>query len=370
MNYVNRQYHSILKDILENGNKKESRAGNVLSVFGRMMRFNLKDGFPLITTKKVFYKGMIHELIWFLSGNTNIKYLVDNNVNIWTDDAYRWYKHYIEENNRVYNLHGEIIAKLNNIDISEQPILSKDEFVEAAKEQKVILLCADAEGLGLQFIQYTFGDLGPIYGRQWRSWGGKDQIRNIVDTLKTNPNDRRMILSAWNVNDLDFMALPPCHVIYYFYTRKLSDIERIKLLMEKNEHHDNYLEYETSQLIEICDKENIPTRELSCSFTCRSQDFLLGTPYNISEAALLTHLLAHTVNMLPGEVLYQGIDVHIYENQIEGAKEQLSRDVDKFHLPKLWLNPDKKDIDEFTSDDIKILDYVSYPTIKFPLNVG
>lgn len=369
MNFLNRQYHSILKEILESGSKKESRAGNVLSLFGRMMRVNLKDGFPLITTKRVFYNGMIHELLWFLSGNTNIKYLVDNNVHIWTDDAYRWYKHLVEENNRVYNLHGEIIAKLHGIDISEKEIISKSEFEVYVKKESEILLCRDAEGLGLQFIQYKFGDLGPVYGHQWRRWDGNDQIRNIVNTLKENPDDRRMILSAWNVGELKFMALPPCHVIYYFYTRLLTDSERVELLAKDNPEL-NIFRMEMKDLIELCDDQNIPKRVLSCSFTCRSQDFLLGTPFNISSAALLTHLLAHTVNMLPGEILYQGIDVHVYENQIEGAKEQLSRKVDEYPLPKLWLNPEKKDIDDFTFDDIKILDYESYPTIKFALNVG
>ena len=373
MNIVDKQYLDLMQDILDNGIWKETRSGKVKSVFGRMMRFNLKDGFPLLTTKKMFYKGMRYELLWFLKSDTNIKYLVDNNVHIWDADAYRYYVKLINEHNSMLEKYKE---KLSIYEIKHKDILSKDDFIDNIKNEILdydILVSEDKQGI--RFFKYKLGDLGAIYGHQWRNWNGIDQIKNVIETLKLNPNDRRMIVSAWNVSELDTMALPPCHYNFQFYTRELSFEERLKLLSEVDnsdlyEQNGDWKPYGIKEVEEDLIKYDIPKYELSCLFNMRSNDFCLGNPYNISQYALLTHMISQCVNMTVGELIYNGGDVHIYENQIEGCTEQLSRDPFKYDLPKLWLNPEIKDIDSFTYDDIKILDYESYPTIKFPLSVG
>lgn len=244
MNNVDNQYLTLLKDVLENGVEKETRAGKVKSVFGRMMRFNLKEGLPILTTKKVYVKGVIHELLWFLKGDTNIKYLVDNNVHIWDDDAYRYYLELFNDN----------AIKLK-----------KDEFIQAVKEEKTYALNSNNK-------RYKAGDLGLIYGKQWRNQGLKhiDQIQNIINTLKTNPDDRRMLCMAWNSNDLDEMALPPCHYGFQVYTRILTSSERLEWLWEhSNGEYDEWI----SPAKDTLDKLNVPQRELSLMWMQRSCDF-------------------------------------------------------------------------------------------------
>lgn len=335
MNNVDKQYLSVLKDILENGYEKKTRSGDVLSLFGKSMRFNLQEGFPLLTTKKMFYKGFIHELLWFLSGSTNIRYLVENNVNFWTPDAYRFYTELIGRNN-----------KINHSNTYE--IVSYEEFVENVKNVAEPLTLAKKKndfGNTISMV-YNWGDLGPVYGKQWRMWGSGefDQINYIIKTLKKNPDDRRLLLTGYNPSVLNEIALPPCHTLYQFYSRELTSEE-----MEK---HPGF------------------TRALSLWFSCRSQDMPLGNPANIMSAALLVSMVAQCVGMMPDELIWQGGDCHIYKNQIEGIKEQLSRDPEKYSLPKLVLNPDIHDIDCFTFEDINIEGYESYPTIKMPLSVG
>lgn len=355
MNNVDKQYLDLMQDIIDNGVWKETRSGRVKSVFGRMMRFNLKEGFPILTTKKVFYKGIIHELLWFLSGNTNIEYLVNNNVHIWDDDAYRHYKSLVTEHNEIIDDNKN--EKLTYFKFKPKEVLSKEDFIskikEGSEEEDVYV---QKDDMGFRFIVYRLGDLGPIYGKQWRDCNGVDQIKNVIETLKTNPNDRRIIVSSWNVSDLDRMALPPCHYTFQFYTRELSLDEIAKLKYEIDD--EKLAEYEA------------PKYELSCSFTMRSNDFCLGNPYNIAQYAMLTHMIAHCVNMTVGDLVYFGNDVHIYENHMEGCKEQLSRNPKEYNLPTLWLNPSIKYIDSFTFEDIMIDNYESYPSIKFPLSVG
>lgn len=344
MNNVDKKYFEVLEDIINNGTYKETRSGLVRSVFGKTMRFSLKDGFPLLTTKKVFTKGIIHELLWFLKGNTNIKYLVDNNVHIWDDDAYR---HYL------------------NICNVEKP-MTKEEFIEAVKEGKTYAFPTEKECV-LKF--YKAGDLGPVYGKQWRKQGEKqiDQIKNIINMLKYNPDDRRMICMAWNTNDFSDMALPPCHYGFQIYTRELTLVERLEWLWENSNGEYDEWKSPTKQSL---DDLNVPKREISLMWLQRSVDYGLGFPFNLTSYSLLLCMIAQCVNMVPGEVICSLGDVHIYENHIEGLNEQLSRDPNKYSLPKLVLNPNINNIDHFTFEDIKIENYESYPTIKLPLSVG
>lgn len=353
-NFVDEQYLNCLKKIKEEGVYKNTRSGEVLSLFGMSMRFDLQEGFPVLTTKKMFTKGFIHELLWFLKGDTNIKYLIENGVNFWTPDAFRFY-------NELINKHISIKGDDEHLQIE------LDEFLENVRQQKSIKLAKKRNEHGnLVQIQYTYGDLGPVYGKQWRHWGESDfdQIRMIISTLKKNPNDRRMLLTGYNPEVLKDVALPPCHTVYMFNARPLTSSERIKWCQDHI--HPEWI-YPSS---ETMDERGCPKYALSLWFMCRSQDMALGTPANIMSASLLLSMVAQCVNMVPSEVIWNGCDCHIYLNQMEGIDEQLTRDPHKYPLPKLELNPDVKDIDMFEYEDIKIKDYQSYPTIKMPLSVG
>ena len=420
MNNVDKQYLDILKDIIDNGVWKNTRSGNVKSVFGRTMRFNLNEGLPLLTTKKVFTKGIIYELLWFLKGDTNIKYLVDNNVHIWDDDAFRWFKtldfkylereepYYDEEDNKphidvhgyykldycIFDLEDDIensyTIVLNNdiqneisVTIEDLKNITKEQFIDYVKKNAWIHRYDIHQGHKVSDKKiYQFGDLGEIYGKQWRNYGisGKDQIANIINTLKTNPDDRRMVLNAWNTDVLDNIALPACHMFATFWTRELTYQERFNILLEKNNNDeiivankigelcgDDNANFDNNSLKDkfnkLLEKENIPTRELSCSFTMRSNDWCCGCPYNICQYAFLTYMFCEICNMKPGELIYIGNDVHIYENHIEQAEEQ---DI----IPKLSFKRKINDIDDFTYEDFVISDYHPDAPIKYPLNVG
>lgn len=343
MNSLDSHYVSLLEKIIADGTVKETRSGLVKSIFGYQIRIKLSDGFPLLTTKKMYYNGIIHELLWFLSGSTNIKYLVDNNVHIWDDDAYRYYKS---------------IHDMMALEFPELKVMTKDEFISNIRK--------GGDDWYKSMFNYRLGDLGNVYGKQWRSWSSYDgassfdQIGDIITKLKNTPDDRRIILSSWNVADLGKMALPPCHVMCQFYTREISLENRMNI----------YVNGVKPQSHEDLDKLGVPKRELSCMFFCRSQDVPLGTPFNIASYALLTHMIAQVTNMTVGELIYNGGDCHIYMNQMDGVMEQLCRDPHKYSLPALWLNPNIKHIDDFTFNDVKIVGYESYPAIKMPLSVG
>ena len=426
MNNVDKQYLDILKDIIDNGVWKNTRSGNVKSVFGRTMRFNLNEGLPLLTTKKVFTKGIIYELLWFLKGDTNIKYLVDNNVHIWDDDAFRWFKtldfkylereepYYDEEDNKphidvhgyykldycIFDLEDDIensyTIVLNNdiqneisVTIEDLKNITKEQFIDYVKKNAWIHRYDIHQGHKVSDKKiYQFGDLGEIYGKQWRNYGisGKDQIANIINTLKTNPDDRRMVLNAWNTDVLDNIALPACHMFATFWTRELTYQERFNILLEKNNNDeiivankigelcgDDNANFDNNSLKDkfnkLLEKENIPTRELSCSFTMRSNDWCCGCPYNICQYAFLTYMFCEICNMKPGELIYIGNDVHIYENHIEQAEEQISRKGSDI-IPKLSFKRKINDIDDFTYEDFVISDYHPDAPIKYPLNVG
>ena len=376
MNKVDKQYLDIAQDILDNGYKKQTRAGEVLSVFDRTMRFDLKEGLPLLTTKKVFTKGCIYELLWFLSGDTNIKFLVDHNVNIWTDDAYRYY-------NELVDKHNKCAAKVTQHGwFDQQPITpcSKEEFVEHVKNGDKQNLIIDENNYVMSYQpnawnwDYQYGDLGDVYGKQWRSYGfsGFDQIQHIIDMLRSNPDDRRMLCVAFNPDAIYLergrgVALPPCHVMFQFYSRELRLSERIAWYNMQNPNKN--LPEDASE--EWVDRLGIEKRELSLSFSMRSNDWPLGAPINIESYSILCYMVAKVVNMVPGELVYHGADVHIYTNQIDGIKEQLNRKGSDI-LPKLKFTPGKefKELSDFTYDDFIIEDYYPDPIIKFPLSVG
>lgn len=380
MNNTDIQYQSLLKLVLGKGKRKKNRTGtDTFGVFGAQARFDLQEGFPLLTTKKVFAKGIIHELLWFLKGDTNIKYLVDNDVHIWNGDAYRKYK------NTPTDLVG--YAGLKSDDNGRGVChYSKEEFIEKIKN--------DADFAG------KWGDLGQgTYGQMWKAFpyykenpfegmpddfaespsysdfeGRVDQIKKAIDKLKTNPDDRRIIVSAWHPYWVDHCALPPCHVLFHFNTEELDAAERWALLLKKRGlasiHTPKPMNVEDSLkwCEEECDKEFIPKRRLNCLFYCRSQDLPLGTPFNWASYALLLSMVAQVVNMVPGELIWTAGDVHIYENQIEGIKEQLNRQPKA--LPRLKLNPDITDLFDFKFEDIEIIDYDPHPAIKMPVSTG
>lgn len=386
MNSVDKQYQDLLKNILENGNVKRDRTGTgTKSIFGTHMKIDLRKGFPLLTTKKMFTKGIIHELLWFLSGNTNIKYLVDNEVNIWNDDAYRWYCELIDKHNSIIGTSGILtVVDYNGVEHFYN-------YMEKANKNVFLSRCKN--GHKFKYIKndslikfYEYGDLGDVYGKQWRRFGSSntDQIQNIIDTLKTNPDDRRMLCIAYNPDVLNEVALPPCHILFQFYTRELSNTERWELYYNKfkDEEIDNdnfsypHLDVygQTNQHTYngeydyLLEEENIPTRELSCSWYQRSVDSFLGLPFNIASYALLTHMIAHVCNMSVGDLIFNGGDTHLYLNHLEQAKELISRDV--LDSPTLYLNPKVKTIDEFNFEDIKIENYVSQGVLKAPLSTG
>lgn len=297
-----KQYLDLLRRIDSEGIVKGDRTGTgTKSVFGHQMRFDLEEGFPLLTTKKVFLKGIIHELLWFLRGDTNIKYLVDNGVHIWDNDAYRHY-------NELCVRHGVLPVDM-------------DTFLLAAQEETD----SPIEG-------YRFGDLNHVYGYQWRSWGcpdGRsiDQIRQAIETIKHNPDSRRIIVSAWNVADIEEMALPPCHVLFQFY---------------------------------------VADGRLSCQLYQRSADTFLGVPFNIASYALLTMMIAQECGLRAGEFVHTLGDTHIYLNHLEQVHEQLSRTPRK--LPTMRLNPDVKSVFDFRYEDFTLEGYDPYPAIKAPMS--
>ena len=304
-------YLDLIERIKREGVQKGDRTGTgTLSLFGHQMRFDLSKGFPLLTTKKVPLKSIIHELIWFMRGDTNLKYLADNNVHIWDE----WpFKAYLIRNNLPVPTTG-----------SDEWNTGIKEFIEKIK--------AD------ESFAKEYGNLGPIYGYQWRSWptpngGHIDQLKQVIEKIKTNPNDRRLIVSAWNVADIEEMAkagLPPCHCFFQFY---------------------------------------VANGKLSCQLYQRSCDTFLGVPFNIASYALLVMMIAQLTNLELGEFVWTGGDVHLYNNHLEQADIQLSRKNDIRPMPKMKINPDIKNIEDFTINDFELVDYNPHDSIKAPIAV-
>lgn len=305
MNNLDKQYQDLLNDILHKGVAKEDRTGTgTYSVFGRQIRHDMKDGFPLLTTKKMAWKTMTKELLWFLSGDTNIKWLIENGCNIWNGDAYRAY--------------------LNKDSVKHQwekggDVAEMDVFIDIIKNE--------AEG--------DWGELGPVYGKQWRDWNGNDQIKNLIKGLKENPDSRRHMVSAWNVSELDQMTLPPCHYGFQCYVRG--------------------------------------GKYLSLMWNQRSVDTFLGLPFNIASYGMLLLMLAKECDLIPDQLIGNLGDVHLYKNHVEQAIEQTKREAYTLPDMKLISNHNfrsamKGNMDEIDLNDFVLLGYQSHPTIKAPLS--
>lgn len=373
MTDVDEQYISIIKEILEKGTDKYTRAGWARSIFAKQIRVDLKKGLPFLTTKKVFYKGAIHELLWFLSGDTNIKYLIENDVHIWDDDAFRWYKEWLTEH-VVNKRKGRTVVLLDGSEADCDNLLgiTKEEFLDNVLKGGVVSVRHNQKS---KWKEYKFGDLGDVYGKQWRHYGvsGRDQINDIIEKLKTNPSDRRILCIAFNPDVLGKIALPPCHVMFQFYTRELTIEERKELFDKKIEGEDVSFSFDgfldEKSLAVFFDGFGIPKYGLSCMWTQRSVDQCLGLPFNLVSYSVLTHIMARLTNMVPDELIGSLGDCHIYLNQMDGVNEQLKRK-GKDVLPRLVIHGNQSTIDDFRYEDFEIVGYESDPTIKFPLSVG
>jgi thymidylate synthase len=373
MNNLDKQYTDLLQDILDNGVEKKDRTGTgTLSVFGRQIRHKMSEGFPLLTTKKMSFKTILTELLWFLRGDTNIKYLVDNGCNIWNGDAYKNYCKTYPDVEKTFQYEG------SNIEVRK---MTQEEFINEIKTDD-------------EFAK-RWGELGPIYGKQWRSWDTRrvdntnikqnrrdgivpglliiDQIANLINDLKTNPDSRRLMVNAWNCSELDQMVLPPCHYGFQVYTRELSYDERFRLYVKRDKpayplNVENINEYLT--LIEI------PTRAISLMWNQRSCDLFLGIPFNIASYGLLLEIIAKAVNMVPDELIGNLGDVHLYSNHIEQAKEQIGREPYPLPTLKHLRNDDKYKLlcefpllwDELKISDFEIENYQSHLAIKASLS--
>jgi thymidylate synthase len=300
-----KQYLDLVRHIRDHGTIKEDRTGTgTVSIFGYQMRFNLADGFPLVTTKRVHLKSILYELLWFIKGDTNIKYLVQNGVGIWND----WpYQNWLRETGQAQNL---------QMYSSEWRLVMK-EFIERIKSDDT--------------FARQYGDLGPVYGKQWRNFGGVDQLTNLVNDIKTNPDSRRLIVSAWNPQDIPVMiksGLPPCHSLFQFY---------------------------------------VVEGRLSCQLYQRSADVFLGVPFNIASYAILTIMIAQVTGLRPGDFIHTFGDAHLYLNHMEQVDEQLSRA--EFDLPELKVNPSVTSLFDFVFEDFELQNYMSHEPISAPVAV-
>jgi thymidylate synthase len=385
MNNLDKDYQNLLQDIIDNGIKKNDRTSTgTYSVFGRQLRHSMDSGFPVLTTKKIAFKSMVTELLWFLRGDTSLRYLLDNNCTIWVGDCYNLYlnKTKVLLTDKIWA--GPSIENFfSSIEFDDNNILSITSFIQ---EEFIEKIKTDDD------FNNRFGNLGPIYGKQWRDWfygswwynGSRpmeiekhiDQIQVLIDTLKTNPDSRRMIVSAWNVGELDQCVLPPCHYTFQVWTRELTLEERYNLLIKlKPVLSAETIEDLNSDLhaIEILDWYKIPKRKISLMFNMRSWDVFLGGPFNIASYGLLLTILGKMANMVPDELIVSSADTHLYSNHIEQAKEQISRT--PFELPQVEFAEHVNfngTIDDFLNtcniNDIKLINYQSHNTIKAPLS--
>ena len=442
-NKLDKQYTDLLQDILDNGVNKQTRNGEVLSVFGRQIRHDMKTGFPLLTTKKMAWKSIVTELLWFLRGDTNIKFLVDNGCHIWDGDAYKNYDN-IQSTHHAINEARNMVNMMDSKPLESTKPLTQEEFINKIK--------TDDE------FANKWGSLGKIYGYQWRNWGGwtdtkqtgflhktdngwtvkwsdlhsfahgtewlttpiqnsdqslysdedegkkvyyknitlsydeksffpiqvakvidnkfdkyvggTDQIQNLINDLKTNPDSRRLMVSAWNVGELDQMVLPPCHYGFQVYTRELSLEERVNIFNSKMISQGIRTQIATVDVDESYwrksleeTKHDIPTRAISLMWNQRSVDTFLGLPFNIASYGLLLILIAREVNMIPENLIGNLGDTHLYLNHLEQAEEQMSRE--PFELPKIEILESNLSEGEF---EFNLVGYQSYSQIKAPLS--
>ena len=371
MNKVDTEYFRIVNDILTNGRLKKNRTGvDTIGIFGDQAKYNVDlNAFPLLTTKKVHWPAIVHELLWFISGSTNIKYLVDNNVRIWNEWAYKKYSDWWENRAKFYtspeNMEREIPALQEN-KLTQEEFVEKIKFDESFANRWGELGEGTYGGMWRAFPFYTMDDefvgSSTVTGQGSESWvfGQVDQLQKVIDKLKTNPDDRRMIVSAWHPYWVDHCALPPCHCLFHFHTEELTLEERIDIL-QKQVGPVNLPKFEM-WIIQKLNEENIPHRRLNCLLYQRSNDFFLGVPFNIASYSLLTAMIAHVTNMVTGTFTHSHGDVHIYVNHLDQIKLQMNREPKA--LPSLWLNPDVKSLFDFKFDDIKLLNYDPHPAIK------
>lgn len=384
------QYAEILKRLINEPEKQTpSRVGDVRSRFVETIRVDVQKEFPLMEIKNVSFKNILVELLWFIKGNTNIKYLVENGCNIWNDDAYRYYK----QKYSPYRYSGKENPQTGQLPLPFDTEITKEEFLEKVLSgerliDKFLMLDENNEAyLDEKYAwldtNYVYGDLDKIYGRQWRNFNGyTDQLQNCIDTLKTNPDDRRMIVTAHNPTDLEIgdVGLPSCHNYFQFYSSPLTVEERIALTGKADWKFDT-----EEEAHEIADLKGIPKRKLSLYYNIRSNDFFLGQPYNTPSYALLLHMVAEVTNMLPYEVVCNAVDCHLYEAHLDAAKEWLERYKEKFMgngssenereayftFCKSKLNVKNQDkienIDDFDVDNFELSNYNPDSRIKAPL---
>ena len=382
MNKLDKEYTDLLQDILDNGvEKKDRTTTGTLSVFGRQIRHKMSEGFPLLTTKKMHWKSIVTELLWFLRGDTNIQYLVQNGCHIWDGDCYSNYLKKVVNMDPIQQLpHGDMIIGEGGGFVP----FTMEVFINTIRTNNV--------------FAKKWGELGPIYGKQWREWTYDnfhkyvnshdrktnkpqiqhkmtkiDQIANLISELKTNPDSRRLIVNAWNVGELSEMVLPPCHYGFQVYTRELTARERTALgsngstRLYDSIKEENYITVDADDVMHtVCDDRGVPRRALSLMWNQRSVDTFLGLPFNIASYGLLLEIIAKAVNMVPDELIGNLGDTHLYSNHIQQAKEQISRT--SFDLPKLKTNVKIDGICCATPDDFILEGYQYHPTIKAPLS--
>ena len=348
MNNLDKNYQALLQDILDNGIIKEDRTGTgTLSVFGRQIRHKMLEGFPLLTTKKMAVKSMITELKWFLKGDTNIKYLVNNGCHIWDGDCY---KAYIKRYNK-----GEYVGKTKLLENSKKNRTLTEPFTQ---EEFINKIKTDDE------FAKKWGELGPIYGKQWRAfdeeeWGGIDQIQNLINDLKTNPDSRRLMVTAWNPSYQHQMVLPPCHYGFQVYTKEMTLEERLQWNYENTDPLSRSMDYFPAHL----DSMGVPKRKISLMWNQRSCDLFLGIPFNVASYGMLLLILGKEVNMVPDELIGNLGDTHLYLNHLTQAKEQIKRE--PFSLPKMEIKNCDIQTGEFSYE---LLHYTSHPKIEAPLS--
>lgn len=365
MSYADQQYHTLLQELVDladstpaTNNRTDTDA---FTLFGRQMRFDLAQGFPLLTTKKVHFSSVLTELLWFLKGDTNIKYLLEHNNHIWTDWRYKEYLH----------------------DHAKRTTPNSPDPLSMAEFENLIL--------NDPTIAEAYGDIGKGYGHQWRNFGmsihevsrndagvsavlqkGFDQISWVINEIKTNPKSRRLIVSGWNPHEVDKVDLPPCHTLFQFHLSPLLEQERLELLRQKaikEKWQSDETDRTKEEWLGLCDDYGIPSNKLSCQLYQRSADVFLGVPFNIASYALLTQMIAQVCGLGLGEFIWTGGNVHLYENHLTQAKDQLVRNPTWHDCPKLTIDTEGKTIFEITEEDVHLEDYNHFPPIKAPVAV-